>query len=249
MIGRHYLRTTIRALGPDEPPTRITIAGLSYERVHVFNHDFFAATALYEGGCGKIVLKLGRRVRFLGLPTAWMGRLSIRHEARMYELLDGIPGIPRFTGRWGDHGFAHEFIEGHELAKGERVNDAFFDRLSALIDELHRRDVAYVDLEKRENVLVGDDGRPYLIDFQISFHVRPSRGGRTWPARLLLRVLKDADRYHLLKHFRRQRPDLITAEQYMASRNPPLSISWHRRLFRPFTRARRKALKEIHRND
>jgi len=249
MIGRDYLRMALRALGRHEPPEQIAIAGGVYRRVTVFKHDFFAATALYEGDNGKIVLKLGRRSRFLGLPMAWIGRLLVKHEARMYALVDGIPGIPRLIGRWGDNGFAHEFIEGHELVRREGVNDAFFDRLTALIRELHRRDAAYVDMEKRENILVGDDGKPYLIDFQISWHLPPNRGGRTWPARLLLRALQDADDYHLLKHRRRQRPDLMSPSELAASYEPPLSISWHRVLFRPWTRLRRKALRQIEGED
>ncbi len=245
MIGRAYFQAAIRALGRDDPAPEIVVAGRTYRRVKVFKHDFFAATALYQGPAGKIVLKLGRRARFLGLPLAWIGRFLVGHEVRLYELVDGIPGVPRFTGRWGDHGFAHEFIEGHELTRGDVVDDDFFDRLSATIEALHRLDAAYVDLEKRENILVGDDGRPYLIDFQISWHLPANRGGRTWPARMILRVLQDADRYHLLKHRRRQRPDLLSADEWQASYEPPLSISWHRVLFRPLTRLRRKALRQI----
>ncbi|MBN1342458.1 MAG: hypothetical protein JXQ73_07245 [Phycisphaerae bacterium] len=245
MTLRKHLQHAIRALGADDLPKEITIAGVTYRRASVFKHDFFAATGLYQGPPGKIVLKLGRQARFLGLPLAWIGRLLVGHEARLYRLLDGIEGIPRFTGLWRDNAFAHEYVEGHQLTKAEKVNDEFFDRLTALIEELHRRDVAYVDMEKRENVLVGDDGRPYLIDFQISWHLPANRGGNTWPARLILKVLQDADSYHLLKHRRRQRPDQLTPEQWQASYEPPLSISWHRRLFRPFTKVRRKALRQI----
>jgi hypothetical protein len=245
MSVRSYLQKSIRALGSDDPPEEIVVGGQPHRRAVIFKHDFFAATALYEGPCGKVVLKLGRRAGLLGLPLGWIGRLLAQHESRLYELLGGIDGIPRFLGRWRDYGLMHEFVEGHQLAKGERVNDAFFDRLEGLIDEVHRRDAAYVDLEKRENILVGDDGRPYLIDFQISWHLPPNRGGRTSAARFILDVLQASDHYHLLKHRRRQRPDLLTADQYTASYTPPIYISWHRYLFRPFTNLRRKALRHI----
>lgn len=245
MIGRKYFQSAIRALGRDDPPEQVVIGDQTYNRVSIFKHDFFAATALYQGQSGKIVAKFGRRIGFIGLPMGWIGRSLVRHEARLYELVDGVPGIPRFTGRCGKNGFAHEFIEGHELTKGEFVNDTFFDRLTDLIEKLHGKDIAYVDMEKRENILVGDDGNPYLIDFQISWHLRRRHGGATWPARIILRVLKDADSYHLLKHRRRQRPDLMTIKEIDASRRPPLSISWHRVLFRPLTRLRRKALEKI----
>jgi hypothetical protein len=249
MAIRRYLQQAIRALGPDEPPEQILVCGRVHRRVAIFKHDFFAATALYDGPCGKVVLKLGRTTRFLGVPLAWIGRLAARHESRLYELLDGVTGIPRFIGRWRDNGLMHEYIEGHQLAKGEWVNDQFFDRLTQLLDEVHRRDAAYVDMEKRENILVGDDGRPYLIDFQISWHLPPNRGGRTSVAKFVLRVLQASDRYHLLKHRRRQRPDLLTPAEFEASYQPPIYISWHRYLFRPFTKARRKALRRIEGND
>jgi hypothetical protein len=245
MTLRAYFQRAIRALGADEPPDQILVRGEPHRRATIFKHDFFAATALYEGPCGKVVLKLGRREPFLGFPLAWIGRVASRHEARLYELLDGIPGIPRFMGHWRDYGLMHEFIEGHQLAKGEWVNDEFFTRLTGLLNEVHRRDVAYVDMEKRENVLVGDDGRPYLIDFQISWHLPPNRGGRTSIARFALRVFQASDQYHLLKHRRRQRPDQLSAAEWDASYTPPIYISWHRYLFRPFTKARRRALRHI----
>src|SRR5690606_9213688 len=99
--------------------------------------------------------------------------------------VDDISGIPRCLGRWGRTGFVHAYVEGHPLQRHEVVDETFFPRLSALIKTLHARQIAYVDLEKRENILVGDDGRPYLIDFQISFHFPPRWNERRGLARVL----------------------------------------------------------------
>jgi len=242
---RRYFQKAIRAMGAADPPEQILVQGQVHTRLLVFKHDFFAATALYEGPLGKVVLKLGRRESFLGLPLAWIGRVLIGHEARLYEHLDGIPGVPRFLGHWQNYGLMHEYVEGHQLARGEWVGDEFFPQLSALIGQVHQRHTAYVDLEKRENILVGDDGRPYLIDFQISWHVPSSWRGHRFPARFVLKVLQDADRYHLRKHHRRTRPDQLTDEQIEAGRRPPFYIAWHRVLTRPFTRIRRRALRRI----
>ncbi|MFM8951864.1 MAG: hypothetical protein ACKOOF_02200 [Planctomycetaceae bacterium] len=71
--------------------------------------------------------------------------------------------------------------------------------------------MAHVDLHKRENILVDDDGRPHLIDFQISFAL--PRSNRL-AARLcggLMRLLQRCDDYHLFKHRLRHRPDQISA--------------------------------------
>ena len=54
-------------------PERITLADGEYAHVRTFKHDFFAATGLYEGPSGLVILKLGRVARLFGLPMRWRG--------------------------------------------------------------------------------------------------------------------------------------------------------------------------------
>ncbi|GMV95706.1 MAG: hypothetical protein AMXMBFR83_00770 [Phycisphaerae bacterium] len=254
MVLPRVKHSWLRALGREDLPSSITLPDGEYRHLRTYKHDFFAATGLYEGPGGKVILKVGRTAGLLGLPMAWLGRLHAAHESRLYRELDGLEGIPRWLGRYGPTGFVHAFVEGHPLQRDERPDDRFFDRLEALLAELHRRGIAYVDLEKRENILVGDDGRPCLIDFQISWrweghNGRPRRGlQRLIPlalGRLLLAKLQSGDRYHLLKHRRRHRPDTLTAEQLAASYRRGWFIELHRRLSWPFTALRRGLLKRL----
>ncbi len=232
-----------------------------YRRVETLKHDFFAATGLYAldeltasdtanpVAPAKVILKLGRTADLFGLPMRPVGRWLAQREARHYAALQGIAGVPAYLGLWRDHGLIHEYIEGHPLRRHEWVNDDFFPRLAALLRTLHERDMAYVDLEKRENILVGDDGAPYLIDFQISLSLA-ARRWRTNPfAQFVLRKLKESDEYHLLKHWRRHRPDQLTPQQIEASLRRPLHIDLHRVLFRPWTLLRRQTLKRLHGGD
>ena len=243
----------LRALGAEELPPQIELPSGTYSHVRTYKHDFFAATGLYRGPAGKAVLKVGRTAPLLVIPMKWMGHLLADHEAAVYRAVDDLPGVPRCLGRWGPTGFVHAFVEGHPLQRGEPVNDAFFPRLQALLTEMHHRGIAYVDLEKRENILVGDDGRPHLIDFQISFHWPAPTERRTgWRrlmpdemGRFLLRRLQDGDRYHLLKHMRRHRPDLLTHPQRMASYRGGALIALHRRVSRPLTALRRTILRRL----
>lgn len=232
----------LRALGREDLPAEIDIGGARYAHVRTFKHDFFAATGLYEGPAGRVVLKVYRVAPLLGLPMQWTGRWQMRHETRMYELLAGAPGVPRLLGRIGPTGFVHAYVDGRPLDKNAALSDDFFPRLRGLLDAIHARRAAYVDLEKRENILVGDDDRPYLIDFQISWHVADPVAARRWPARWILPVLQAADRYHYLKHKRRLRPDQLTPEEQEQSRRTPLWIQGHRVLFRPITVVRRLIL-------
>lgn len=243
----HSKADALKALGRRAMPAQIERPDGVYRLARVFKHDFFAATARYDGPGGSLVLKLGREAPLLGLPLDWMGRWLVGHEVRVYRLVDGLEGVPRFVDTHGDGGFLHEFAPGHDLRRHEWVDDEFFERLTRLIDQIHARGIAYVDLNKRENILVGDDGRPYLIDFQIAFHV-PGRLGRTWPARLLRRRFQAADRYHLLKQRRRHRPDQMTPQQLDASFRKGFWIRLHGLIARPLTLIRRRTLSRIARS-
>lgn len=233
------------ALPKGRLPRLVTCGGRRFALVKTFKHDFFAATGLYRGPEGLAVLKLGRQNEFMTVPTGWIGALLTRHEVCIYELLQGVPGVPRLIGTVGKHGFVHEFVPGHPLARNEQVSDTFFDELSTLIAGLHERHAAYVDLNKRENVLIGNDGKPYLIDFQISLYLPPVGWKRLWPIRWLLRRFQHADRYHCLKHKRRLRPDLLTEQQRAAVERRGVWIRLHRWLTRPLTNLRRRTLKRL----
>ena len=243
----------LRALGPADLPARIELADGAYVHLRTYKHDFFAATGLYEGPSGKVILKMERQASLLGLPMAWLGRRLAERELAVYRELQGVPGVPRCYDLYQGSGLVHTFVEGHPLQRNERVNDEFFGRLEQLIGELHRRRIAYVDLEKRENILVDADGRPALIDFQISWWWPTDRSrrrglGRVLPDALggyILAKLQAADRYHLRKHRRRHRPDLLTPEQIQESYQCGPLVRIHRRVSRPLTAIRRAALKVL----
>lgn len=243
----------LQALGRSGPPQRFEFEGESYALERVYKHDFYAATALYRGDRGRVVLKIGRTAPFLFVPLAWLGRALAEREARMYRLVDDLEGVPRFLGTWSTTGIVHDFVAGHPLQPKERVADDFFDRLQTLLTRVHERDIAYADLEKRENILVDEEGHPALIDFQISWHW-PEPGGppagwlRWLPhglGRRMLKSLQNSDRYHLQKHRRRHRRDQMSALEIERSYELSRGIRWHRRFSDPIRRARRALLQRL----
>lgn len=237
---------SLKALGREPLPETIRVGGKRHRWVRLFKHDFFAVTALYEADDGqRVVLKIGRQADFLGFPCEWIGRWLASHEAWFYQRLADLDAVPRFMGNWGRCGFVHACVEGRPLRKGEPVPDDFFPRLQAQIEAVHQRKMAYVDLEKPQNVLVGDDGRPYLIDFQIAWYWPPRWGGDSWLGRLLLGRLQEADRYHLRKLQRRIRPDQLSPADLEDSYRRPWHIRLHQRITRPLTLLRRRALEYL----
>ncbi|MEW6250084.1 MAG: hypothetical protein AB1716_05515 [Planctomycetota bacterium] len=244
-------------------PAHLACGGRAYSHVATFKHDFFAATGLYRrdivggasgapqcSGSGAAeadlaVLKLNRTGGFFGLPLRWAGRFLARREIALYRAAAGLRGVPDLLGPVGDTGLMHAYVPGHPLDRREQVGDAFFDELLALLRALHARGIAYVDLNKRQNILMGDDGRPYLIDFQISLRLPQDGRGRSRPMRWLLRRFQQGDIYHVLKHKRRLRPDLLTTEEAEIVDRLSLWIRLHRLVARPLTHLRRLLLRRL----
>lgn len=235
----------LTALGREPFPESVDVGDQTYTLRKVFKNDFFAVTAMYEGTGGKVLLKINRRAWFGPVPMRWVGRILVKKEVTALTRLADLSGVPRLLRRWGDTGIVREFVDGVPMRKGKPVGDDFHRQLRCLIDEIHDREMAYVDLEKCENVLVGADGRPYLFDFQISWYVPRRWGGSLWPLTGLRRWFQQGDRYHLLKLHRRTRRDQLSPEQLAASYRRPWYVHVHRLLTGPITWCRRRILDRV----
>jgi hypothetical protein len=239
---------SMRALGKSGLPREFTLNGTIYRLLRTVKHDFFAATAFYrDDATGRtVVLKAGRTGDFAGVPLLWLGRWLCRRELRFYTRLADVPNVPAVLGTVGPTGFVHDFVPGRPLEKHMPVPDTFFDELTRLLRELHRRGLAYGDTNKPQNILLGDDGRPHLIDFQISYDERDfDRPGLRTLNRWLLRRVQREDFYHVLKHKRRIRPDQMTAEETETATRQSALIRLHRFLFKPYFAIRRRTFKRL----
>ncbi|MEK6674814.1 MAG: hypothetical protein AABZ47_04070 [Planctomycetota bacterium] len=239
----HRPYSFLKALGRKSLPHEIVVRENRYTKQCVFKNDFFAITAMYHGEHEKVILKVARDAGLFGIPLRWIGRLLAAREAAFLQSLSGVHGIPRFISRWGPTGVVRQFVDGHPLHRGEQVENEFHSRLKHLVEIIHARGMAYVDLEKCENVLVGDDGLPYLFDFQIAWHLPAKWGGELFPARWLRCWFQAGDRYHLLKLQRRTRPDQLSAEVIAASYRRPWYLRIHGLIARPWKWLRRAILK------
>jgi hypothetical protein len=236
-----------RALGRKDPPQVVETDGQRYERVELLKHDSWAATAIYQGPRGKIVCKFNRLEPIFGISMAWLGRWLAEREAAHYRRLTGLPTVPRLCGPIHAGGkrllnaVAHQYVEGHPLRSHERVNERFFPELTRTMEEMHRRGLAYVDLHKRENIIVGRDGKPYLVDFQVSFMTPADPLKRSSLGRWLLDHLQAGDRYHLLKHKVHHRPDQY-GSTIQTETQRPWWIRLHRVIGQPLRECRRRLL-------
>lgn len=119
-----------------------------------------------------IVVKDFRERSFVVRHT--IGRFSLSREARAYARLEALSGIPAFYGRIDAHALAFGYLAGSSLPEHRRrsVPAAFFGALAQLLDQVHERGVAIVDLHHRNVLVEAGTGRPALIDFSLAL-VRP----------------------------------------------------------------------------
>lgn len=240
-----------KALGDKEPPKVVSVGGEYFERVSVFKHDSWAATALYSSGERRIICKFNRVEPILALPMRWIGRALARREAGFLERLSDVPLVPdglgpvSVDGRVADNAVAHIFVDGAPFRDRSGIAPDFILQLERLVKDVHRCGIAYVDLHKRENVIVDTDGRPNLIDFQVSLAI----GDRfPWNSRLFRRfvaMMQETDLYHVRKHHLWLFPEEFSAEERRTYASPPGIIGAHRRIAVPLRQLRRLLLTRL----
>ena len=139
-----------------------------------------------------------------------IGRFLIWRERRAYETLKGLKGIPTYYGVIDGLALALEEIPSRPLKKHNKnikLSDSFFDDLKNIIDSFHKRGLAHCDLKNGANVLVGRDGRPYIVDWSASISEKECR---FFPMnRIYLRFVLD-DYFAIIKLKMRYAPETLT---------------------------------------
>ncbi len=188
--------------------------------VRELKRDALGRVELLDGAAGYLVRRVAcggtlQRQRWAQLVWGPLSR-AVAHvllvrERRALSALGDVQGVPRLLER-AEYASApsadgsvprieevllRSWLEGRPLWEAGELPSDFFERLADLVEELHARGVCHNDLHKEPNVLVGREGRPALVDFQLA-SVHPSRG-RTFAVRAA------EDRRHVEKHARTYR--------------------------------------------
>jgi hypothetical protein len=143
----------------------------------------------------------------VGVRQTW-GIYMAGRELSALRALAGIPGIPQDAFRLDRYAIAYRFVPGKEMgtADPDLLTPGYFGDLESLIERIHGRGIAHLDIRTGGNVLVTDRGRPLLLDFQS--HVRL----RGLP-RFLRRILVAVDRSGVYKHWAIRAPGTMGEER------------------------------------
>lgn len=120
-------------------------------------------------------------------------RAMLRREHAIYEQLHGVAGVPRTYGLDAEGQLLLEYVAGHSLRETRLQGSDhahFFAELRELILGVHAAGVAHGDLKRKDNIIVGPDNRPFLVDFGTAIAVSPAAG---WWRRLIWQQLCRVD--------------------------------------------------------
>jgi serine/threonine protein kinase len=200
------------------------------ELIETLKHDVFGRVELVRGPEGLLV----RRVARAGLldPRAILARALLARERRALQALRGMPGVPQLS--VADRGLAHELLRTHlagaPLHRATQLPLDYFEHLDVLVQALHARGVCHNDLHKEPNILVGEDGRPALVDFQLSsVHTRQDRSFRVRVSEDLRHAEKHRARYVSLGGA----PQEVRTAGAGVGRQRSALAKWWRRLGKP----------------
>ncbi len=156
-------------------------------------------------------------VKDFSLNSFWfkniVGRFLIWREKKAYKRLEGFSGVPALFGSIGGVALIIEEIQGKDLGNMEILKDLdekFFSDLKRLIDRLHDRGIAHCDLKRAPNIMVGNDGNPYIIDWAASIS-RSELG--FFPLNLVYKRFLRDDLNAITKIRLKWRPESVSAEE------------------------------------
>jgi RIO-like serine/threonine protein kinase len=99
-------------------------------------------------------------------------------------------------------------VEG--LEKEASLSADFFEDLKAVVERVHRRGLAHCDLKRAPNILLGDDGKAYILDWSAAISEREFR---FFPANRIYRQFLLDDFNAVIKVKLRHCPDKISPEE------------------------------------
>ncbi|MBQ4481477.1 MAG: phosphotransferase [Victivallales bacterium] len=178
---------------------------------------------VYEKNGRKYLVKSFAKHNFF---MRWIfGRSTIGNEWRVLKALKEaeIPCVPQGFALLEDNTLIMEFIGGMQL--GGKLSDpiknnikiSFFKELMMLMKKCHLAGFAHGDF-RRANILVSEDGRPWVIDWATATYCPPGTSKWHFLRRAINRQQQLSDLYSLVKIIDDYYPELITEEERRASR-------------------------------
>jgi hypothetical protein len=154
-----------------------------------------------------------------------VGLIVIGREARAYEALSGVEGLPPTFKRLSPYSLAVEYLEGKDLGCFQRggLGPEVIRQFERIVDELHKRGWVHLDLHRRTNILFVD-GKIFIVDLASALHT----GSIPLIGKCITGLIGLADRLSIIKMKTIFGPELLTdrERQWLKLRNSIMPTTW-----------------------
>jgi serine/threonine protein kinase len=141
------------------------------------------------------------------------GRFLVWREKKAYQKLKGIKGIPVFYGAVNGLALVMEEIPGKNLNAVHQtggISPQFYSDLNSLLKTIHNAGLAHCDLKRTPNIFVGDDGRPYIVDWSASISKTEFK---VFPLSLIFKRFVRDDLNAVIKIKLKYNPEMVSPEE------------------------------------
>jgi hypothetical protein len=169
------------------------------------------------------------------------GKFLVWREKKAYQKLQGIRGIPVFYGAVKGPALLIEEIPGRKLNAVHQtmgIPRQFYSDLRLLLEAVHNAGLAHCDLKREPNIIVGDDGMPYIVDWSAS--ISKSEFG-IFPLSLIFKRFVRDDLNAIIKLKLKYNPELVSPEE----KTNYLNRGLFERIIRDIRDRSRRLLKKI----
>jgi serine/threonine protein kinase len=142
-------------------------------------------------------------------------------EIRALNKLQPVAEVPDFLGFPAPYTFAMEFKEGKTLREADidGLSPSFFERLESAVSKIHSLNIVHSDLKRKENIMVGPEEEPVLIDFGAAFRYKKGLHPiNNW----FFNQFKQIDLNAVAKYKKRYCPEIISEKEKKRMGNPVL---------------------------
>jgi RIO-like serine/threonine protein kinase len=141
------------------------------------------------------------------------GKFLVWREKKAYKKLEGIKGVPAFYGSIDGLALIMEEISGKSIKAAHKttgIPEKFYSDLKDLLQTIHAAGLAHCDLKRAPNIIVGDDGMPYLIDWSAA--ISAGEFGIFPLSKIFKRFVRD-DFNSIIKLKLKYNPEIVSAEE------------------------------------
>ena len=136
-----------------------------------------------------------------------IGRLLIAREYKALKKLAPCIGTCDDALRLGKYTLSYRYVKGQNLSSFSRrhnsIDKNFFPALEKAVKEMHSYGIVHLDIRTGSNIIIAEDGRPIIIDFQSYLTLN------LIPGQYLKNIFKSVDVSGVYKYWAKMSPETL----------------------------------------